>query len=149
MTSGVTADIPLRPSVRGLTALSALHALSLLLLMLAMPDGEGMVAVALLVGLSWMLTRRHPALGFGQRALHRIVAHADGRWQVDRGAGLVDATLHPLSVVGGRTPVLRFRLKGGGTALRILLGDECASEHYRLLRAALLRPAPASSSETF
>ncbi|WP_420429324.1 hypothetical protein [Algiphilus sp.] len=148
MNSGVTADIPLRPSVRGLTILSALHAVTLLLLMGSMPDGEGMVAVALLVGLSWMLTRRHPALGFGKRALQRVVAHADGRWQVDCGGGLVDARLHPLSVVGGRFPVLRFRLTGGGSTLRILLGDECAAEHARLLRTALLHAGPSTSSES-
>lgn len=148
MNSGVTADIALRPSVRGLTLLSMLHAAALLLLMLAMPDGEGAVVVAVMVGLSWMLMRRHPALGFGRKAVRRIVAHADGRWHVDQGNGLVNAMVHPLTVVGGRTPVLRFRLSGGGSAVRVLLGDECSAEQYRQLRAELASARPVSSSES-
>jgi len=148
MTSGVTADIPLQPSVRGLTVLSVLHAAVLLLLMFAMPEGEGMVVVALLVGLSWVLMRRHPALGFGRKAVRRAVAHADGRWQVDVGSGLVAATLHPLSVVGGRIPVLRFCLPQGRSRVRVLLGDECSAEQYRQLRAQLAAARSTPSSES-
>lgn len=148
MNSGVTADIPLRPSVRGLTLLSMLHAAVLVLLLFSMPEGEGLVVVALLVGLSWVLMRRHPALGFGKRALRRVVAHADGRWHVDQGSGLVSATLHPMSAVGGRIPVLRFRLPEGRSAVRVLLGDECTAEQYRQLRAELAAARSTPSSES-
>lgn len=132
-----TVDIALKPSLRGLMALSLTHALALVILLAAMPDGPGMAVAGLLVGASWLYTRRHPALGFGRRAVQRLLWRGDGVWQASFGDGTLHAAeLAPSSVVTGPVPVLRFRI-GGQHASRVLFGDEASREAIRCLRARL------------
>lgn len=132
-----TVDLPLGSSVRGVTVLLIAHALALILVLWAVPDGVGKVVAALLVALSWFLTRRHSSLGFGRKAVRRLLWHADGRWQLEIGGELKAAALTPHSVVAGPVPVLRFRVRGGGYVARILFGDEADTEALRRLRARL------------
>lgn len=141
MRSAPTVDIALGPSVRGVAALSLLHAGVLILLMLAMPDGTGMALAALGAAASWLYARRHPALGFGRRSPRRLLWRDDGSWQLAFGDGeLQPAELLPMSVVRGPIPVLRFRA-GGRRVARVLLGDEAEPEPLHRLRMRLATEA--------
>lgn len=124
--------------MRALRWAFGLHALCLVLLMLADPPRTALIGLAALIGLSWLLTRRHPALGFGPKAIQRMVWHPDGRWTLYRGkARPVDAELAPDSIVRGSLLFLRFRIDGASTTSRLILGDELAVESLRQLRARL------------
>jgi type IV secretory pathway TrbD component len=141
MRSAPTVDIALGQSVRGVAALSVLHAAALILLMLAMPDGPGMAVAALGVAASWLYARRHPALGFGSRAPRRLLWREDGSWQLAfADDALQPAELLPMSVVRGPVPVLRFRV-GGRRVARVLLGDEADAEPLQRLRMRLATEA--------
>lgn len=130
-------DLALAPSVRGVAALSLLHAGILLLLMLAMPDGVGMAVAAFGVAASWLYARRHASVGFGRRALRHLVWREDGSWQLALGDGaLQSAELLPMSVVRGPVPVLCFRLAGRRTS-RVLFGDEGERDALHALRMRL------------
>lgn len=132
-----TVDIALKPSLRGLMVLSLTHALALVILLAAMPDGPGMAVAGLVVAASWLYTRRHPALGFGRRAVQRLLWRGDGDWQASFGDGTLHAAeLAPSSVIAGPVPVLRFRIRGR-RASRVLFGDEASPEAIRCLRARL------------
>lgn len=137
MRSAPTVDIALGHSVRGVAALSLLHAGVLILLMLAMPDGAGMAVAAAGVAASWLYARRHPALGFGRHAPRRLLWREDGSWKLAFADGeLQPAELLPMSVVRGPVAVLRFRADGRRVS-RVLLGDEADSEMLRRLRMRL------------
>lgn len=135
-------DLALKPSIRGLTLASAMHALALLLLLVAVPDDTGIIVGAALVAASWFWLRRHPALGFGAKSLRHIIWHEDGRWQVDAGDGPVEAELLAGSIVSGPVPMLRFRLTDGGRRSRCLFGDEADASLLRRLRARLSATSP-------
>lgn len=133
-----TVDLTLRTSMRALRWAFGLHALCLVLLMLAEPPRMALIGLAALIGLSWLFTRRHAALGFGPKAIQRMVWHADGRWTLYRGKGAaVDAELAPDSIVRGSMLLLRFRIDGEPAASRLILGDELPEESLRQLRARL------------
>lgn len=134
-----TLDITLHPSARAFHLVVVLHVLALLLLMVAMPDGPPMVVAAALVAGSWLLCRRHPALGFGPRSVTALRLDAEGQWQLRLGGASAwrPARLHPRSVVRGRWLVLRFAVEGAGQRVRLLMGDEAAAEHLRHLRRRL------------
>lgn len=137
MRSAPTVDIALGHSVRGVAALSLLHAGVLILLMVAMPDGVGMALAAVGVAASWLYARRHPALGFGRYSPRRLLWREDGGWQLAFADGeLQPAELLPMSVVRGPLPVLRFRV-GGRRVARVLLGDEGDPEPLHRLRMRL------------
>lgn len=140
--SANTVDVELGASVRGLSMLLVTHALALFLVLWAMPDGPGKAAVAILVAVSWFLVRRHRSLGFGNRAIRRVRAHPDGRWQVEIGGEMTDARLLPRSVVSGPVPVLMFETRGKGSASRLIFGDEAADGSLRALRARLGESSP-------
>lgn len=133
-----TLELAPRPSVRALTILFALHAAVLALLLLALRPGFGMVLLAAAVAGSWFWLRRHPAFGFGPRALARLTWHADGRWSLQEAGGKRhEAVLEGSSLVHDRLIVLNFELQGGGRRSRALLGDELEAEPLRRLRARL------------
>lgn len=135
-------DAPLElapgPSSRAVMALFWVHALPLAVLMAAPLDQWALTALAVAVGLSWLWLRRHPAFGFGPRALVRLRWNEDGSWTVATAAGVESAaTLSGSSVVAGALTVLNFDLAGGGRRTRILLGDELAPDLQSRLRARL------------
>lgn len=138
--SAVIADIALGPSHRALHYLLPLHAAPLVAVPLFY-RGDAVwppLVLAALVGASWFYVRRHSALGFGRRALKRIVAHADGEWTVEDARGRQHAHLAAHTVVWGRIMLLNFRLDDGHKRSRLLLGDEAATESLRRLRAYVL-----------
>lgn len=133
-----TVDLSLRPSHRALGLVFLVHALCLGLLPFSMQPGPPMLVVIAAVALSWFYLRRHAAFGLGAQGIQRIVWHADGSWTLHRAQGApVDAELQSGSVVHHRLLLLRFRLKTGGSATRLLLGDEVDAESLRRLRARL------------
>lgn len=137
-----TVELNLRPSVRGLRWLFTLHALAMALLLVAQPPAPALLGTAAAMGASWLWLRRHPVLGFGPRALVRLVWHAEGGWTLSRADGaLVDGELLGDSVVRGFCLVLRFRCGGHGSpcssATRLICGDELPAESLRRLRARL------------
>jgi toxin CptA len=133
-----TIELAPRPSLRALTLLFWLHAAILAVLLFALNPGPGMAALAALVALSWIVTRRHPAFGFGPRALSRLTWHAGGQWSVhDTRGARWDAELLGNSLVHERLLVLNFRLQDGTRRSRALLGDELDADLLRRLRARL------------
>lgn len=137
-TADVTVELRLRPSFRLLWAAMLLHSICLALLIVAEPPTLAMLALAAGIGASWLWVRRHPALGFGPRAINRLIAHGDGGWTLqsaDREP--FTAELLDDSIVRGPLLVLRFRAVDGRGCTRALAGDEAQAEMLRRLRARL------------
>ncbi|HEY1075758.1 MAG TPA: protein YgfX [Fontimonas sp.] len=135
---GTTLDLTLKPSVRAVLWAYGLHVLCLILLLLAQPPTSVMIGFAVAFGLSWFTLRRHPAFGYGPKALQRIVWHADGSWTLHRGSGqTAEAQLDPGSIVRGPLLLLRFRIEGAPRTARLITGDETDAEALRQLRARL------------
>lgn len=135
---GMTVDLTLKPSVRAVLWAYGLHVLCLILLLLAQPPTAVMVGFAAAFGLSWFKLRRHPAFGYGPKAIQRIVWHVDGSWTLHRGNGQsTEAVLDPGSIVRGPALLLRFRIEGAPRASRLITGDEIDAEALRQLRARL------------
>lgn len=133
-----TLDLALRPSVRALTILFWLHAGILALLLAALRPGFGMMLLSLGVAGSWFWLRRHPAFGFGPRALARLTWHAGTAWTLHEAGGRQhEAELEGSSLVHDSLVVLNFRLRSGGRRSRALLGDELDPDALRRLRARL------------
>lgn len=138
MSFATTVDLRLQPSVQLLKWISTLHILPLAALPFAMQPGPAMWALIAAFGGSWLRLRRHPALGFGRKALLRLVWTAEGEWTVHDAAGvqhgaelLADSVRHPQLLV------LRFRLADGSIRTRLIAGDETAPDALRRLRARL------------
>ena len=133
-----TIDLAPRASLRALTLLFWLHVAVLGALLFALRQGPVLAGLAALVALSWLFTRRHPAFGFGPRALTRLTWHAAGGWTVhDGGGNALAAELLGNSTVHDWLLVLNFRLEDGERRSRALLGDELEPELLRRLRARL------------
>lgn len=138
MSFNATVDLRLAPSVRLLKIGSTLHVVPLALLPFAMQPGWPMLLLVAAIGGSWLALRRNPALGFGPKALTRLVWHAEGAFSVHDAAGreqparlLGESLRHPILLV------LRFRLGDGSTRSRLIGGDEAPPEQLRRLRARL------------
>jgi hypothetical protein len=132
-------DLGLRPSVRAVVVLSLLHMGAVGLMVLAgLPKWAGL-AMALLFLASWLTLRRHPVFGYGPKALHHLILHAEGGWTVESArGGREDAELLGSSVLQSWIIVLNFRLKSGERRSRAVVGDELDAEALRRLRARLL-----------
>src|SRR5579859_6990758 len=134
-----TLDLSLKPSAGAVRWLAALHAAAILLTVAADPPRWAGLALTALFIASWANLRRHPALGYGSRALVRLIWHVEGGWTLQDGAGgRYDASLDGGSLAQPWLLVLNFRLQSGGRRTRVLLGDELGSELLRRLRARLL-----------
>jgi len=132
-------DLSPRPSVRAVAWVSALHMAAIALVVLSTPPKWVGLGMALLFLLSWFSLRRHPAFGYGPRALTHLIWHAEGGWTVESArGGREDAELLGGSVVQSWIMVLNFRLKQGGKRTRVLVGDELDADPMRRLRARLL-----------
>lgn len=143
---GMSVDLPLRPSLRALKWLFALHAAALVLMLFAMQPGRPMLILAAAFAGSWVWLRRHPAFGFGPRALTRLTWHAESTWTLhDAGGARVEAELLGNSYVHPALLVLNFSLKSGGRRTRALFGDEADEELLRRLRARLSTAEPTES----
>ena len=136
--SAPTIELRLQPSQRLLRLALLLHGACLILLVLAEPPTAAMLVLAGGIAASWLWVRRHPSLGFGPRAIVRLLLHGDGRWTLQRVVGRpFDAELQGGAIVRGSLLVLRFRSADGRTHTRALAGDEAAAEMLRRLRARL------------
>lgn len=139
--SAVIAEVAPGPSQRALHYLLPLHAAPLVAVPLFY-HGDAMwppLLLAAVVGASWFYLRHHAALGFGRRALTRIIAYADGEWMVEDAAGRQQsARLTSSMVVWGTLMLLNFRLADGRRRSRLLVGDEAPKAPLRRLRAHLL-----------
>jgi hypothetical protein len=135
-------DLAPRASLGALRFLFFVHAVPLVFMVIALPPGPPLVLAAGAIGLSWLMLRRHPVLGYGSRALIRLTWHADGRWTVhDAGGATLHATLLGSSLVGTPALVLRFGLDTGGRRVRALFGDELDPVLWQRLRARLANAA--------
>lgn len=145
--SVTTVELNPRPSYGALKVALFLHVIPLASIPLLL-DGGGWLPLTLaaLLGGSWLYVRRRPVLGFGPRALVRIVGHGDGRWTLEDAAEhRYGATLENGFLLSGLM-VLGFRLDDGKRRQRLLLGDEVDSESLRRLRARLLTRRGATES---
>lgn len=134
-----TIDLKLKPSMRGLQWIFVLHIIPVGVLPFAAKPGPQLAMLVGAFAISWLWLRRHPALGFGKRALKRLLWNADGSWLVEDHEGRrSEAQLLPSTYVRPRLMVLNFVLNSGGKRTRILLGDEADPEILRRLRARLL-----------
>jgi toxin CptA len=114
-----TLDLVLRPSARAHHLLFWLHLLPLALLPAAMESGPWMVAVAALIGGSWLSVRQ-------------------GKWSIANVHGKrLDAEFLGDSVAWSWLLILNFRDPDGRRRTRVLLGDETTPEGLRRLRARL------------
>ncbi|WP_154654793.1 protein YgfX [Solimonas variicoloris] len=132
-----TVDLRLRPSLGALRVIFAVHVAALGLLPLAMRPGWPLVVLVAAFGVSWFWLRHHPALGFGPRAITRLVWHADGGWSLFRGEREMRAELQPDSLVHPWLMVLNFRDPQGRRCARVIAGGETEAEPLRRLRARL------------
>ncbi len=133
-----TVDLTLKPSIRALQIVFALHMVGIALSAFAMPQGWPMALLLLAFAASWLSLRRHPALGFGTQAITRMIWHSEGQWTLYRANGMkLEAELLPGSVVHDWALLLRFRTQGGRKVARLLLGDELPAESLSRLRARL------------
>lgn len=144
-----TIDLQLRPSLRALKLLFALHLVPVAILPFAMQPGQPMIVLAAAFALSWLWLRRHPVFGFGPRALARLTWHAEadadaGTWSVREQSGLSStAELLGNSYVHPKLLVLNFRLKDGTRRSRAIFGDEATPGQLQRLRARLASTGPA------
>lgn len=134
---GTTVELRLRPSLRALRLIFVLHVIGLVLLPFAMQPGGPMLALVAAFGLSWFWLRHSAVLGFGPRAITRLVWHADGGWSVFRGGREAKAELLGSSLVQSYLLILNFRLADGRRAARLIDGGEAEAEPLRRLRARL------------
>jgi toxin CptA len=133
-----TIDLAPRPSVRALAFLFWLHAALLALAALALGPGVPLAGFAAGVAASWIWSRRHPAFGYGPRALARLTWYAGGGWTLrEAGGAQFEAELLGNSLVHDALLLLVFRRPDGGRRARALLGDELDEESLRRLRARL------------
>lgn len=141
-------DLPLKPSALAHRWLFWLHALPLVTLPLAMAQDLMLVLIAGAIALSWLRLRRHPAFGYGPRALVRLQALPDGGWRLYTAAGRsFDARLQDDTYRQPWLLVLNFRdVRDGRRWSRALLGDETTEEGLRRLRQRLSLP-PREPSE--
>lgn len=136
--SAPTVELKPQPSYGALRGLLFLHAVPLACIPLLLDGGWLPLVLAACVGVSWFYVRRRPALGFGPRALTRLMLHGDGRWTVEDGADTrQSAELLGSSRVLANIVILNFRLENGGRRSRILFGDEVEPEQMRRLRSRL------------
>jgi toxin CptA len=132
-------DLSPRPSLRAVVGLSMLHMAAVALVVLAQPPQWASLVMALLLLASWFTLRRHPAFGYGPKAIHHLILHAEGGWTVETARGeRHEAELLGSSVVQSWIIVLNFRLNSGGSRSRVLVGDELDADALRRLRARLL-----------
>lgn len=138
-----TIDLQLRPSLRAVQAVFALHVAAIALGFLAAPPKWLALALGLLLLISWRRLRRPAVAGYGPAALTRLTWHAEGAdWRVETAGGQAeDAELLGSSLVWPAMLVLNFRLRSGARRSRLLLGDELEPESLRRLRARLLAGA--------
>jgi toxin CptA len=134
-----TLDLSPRPSLRAVVGLSLLHMAAVGLMVLAHLPKWGSLVMSLLLLASWFTLRRHPAFGYGPKALTHLILHAEGGWTVENARGeRFEAELLGSSVAQSWIIVLNFRLKQGGSRSRVLVGDELEADALRRLRARLL-----------
>jgi toxin CptA len=132
-------DLKLHRSMRGLQWVFALHIVPVALLPFALKPGPLLALLCGAFALSWLWLRRHPALGFGDRAIVRLLWATDGKWLLtDADDRKSEATLLPSSYLHERLLVLNFELNSGSKRTRLILGDEADPEQLRRLRARLL-----------
>lgn len=145
-----TVDLILKPSARAHQWLFWLHAIPLALLPVSMRFSEPvMLALVVVIGLSWVWLRRHPAFGHGPRAWVRIVANPDGRWTLERAKReRVEAVLLGDTYVQSWILILNFRSAEGGRCTRIVMGDEAEEDALRRLRARLAAGPADAGPET-
>ncbi|MGQ0502611.1 MAG: protein YgfX [Panacagrimonas sp.] len=136
-------DLALKPSARAHHVLFWLHILPLAALPAAMKSGPELMVVAAAVAVSWVWLRRHPAFGYGPRALQRIRWVPEGPWLGTTASGeRVELDLLPQTCVNEWVIFLNFRDPSQRRFTRILLGDECSPEALRRLRAKLAQGVP-------
>ena len=142
-----TVELALKPSLGLLRWVMLLHVVPLVLLPLAVPPGLPMLLLAAGFGLSWWWLRRHPALGFGPRAIGRITWHAEGGFTLHTAGGeRIEATLRPDSSRWPGLLVLRFDLlqegrpprpSGPRTLTRLIANADAEAAPLWHLRARL------------
>lgn len=146
MTAAV--DLVLKPSARAHHLLFWTHVLPLALLPMAMQSGPWMIGVAMLIGGSWVYVRRHPAFGYGPKAIVGVSCDPEGRWSIRNTAGKrLDAELLADSTVLSALLILNFRDSSGRRHTRVLLGDETTPDAFRRLRARLAAGEPKSADK--
>jgi toxin CptA len=133
-----TVDLSLRPSIRALRWLFGLHALLLALLMATGLPAAPMLVLLVAVAGSWLWLRRHPVLGFGPKAITRLIWHADDSWTAEHANGMrTEGELAADSIVHPSLLLLRLRTPDRRSVSRLILGDEMDAESLRRLRARL------------
>ena len=140
--SAPTLEVALRPSVRAVQWLLILHLIVIALVFTAGPPKWAALLMALLLLASWLQLRRHPAFGYGPRAVTRLGALGDGSWRIESTGGAASpASLLGSSVIWPTLLVLGFRREDGRVRHRVIVGDEADDESLRRLRVRLLNPA--------
>ena len=144
-----TLDVTLRPSRRALNWVYLLHFVPLLLLAVSMRGGATMMLIAAAFAVSWWWLRRHAVIGFGPRAIVRLVWQPTTGWQIHDASGRAQrAALIKSSTVGRSIIVMNFKPKGSPMRTRALFGGELADEPLRKLRARLLATSPKQDDAT-
>src|ERR1041384_5814639 len=82
-----TIDLTLRPSMRALQWIFVLHVVPVALLPFAMRPGPILAVICGGFARSWLWLRRHPAFGFGKRAIVHVVWGADRKWLLGDAGG--------------------------------------------------------------
>jgi toxin CptA len=146
--SVLTLDLKLRASRRAVQWIYLLHFVPLLLIAFVLKPGSIMMLFAAGLGVSWFWLRRHPALGFGPRAITRLVWQPNTGWQLHDASGRAQrAVLLPSTTVGQRWIIMNFKPEGAPTRTRVLAGGELPDEPLRRLRVRLLADKSAAKDK--
>lgn len=131
-------DLSLSPSASALRLLFWLHALTLILVVVAVPAKLPMLGLTLLIAVHWFWCRRHPSFGYGPRALRRLQWNEQQGWALAlEGQTPVAAELDASSSVHHWLTVLRLR-RGRRVFTRIILPGDLADASARQLRVQML-----------
>lgn len=136
-----TIDLRPRPATGAVRGLLAFYVLAAGLLLAAEPPQTLGLVLSCGLLLSWFGLRRHPALGFGPRALTRLIWHGgSARWSLESGLGTgtrIEATLAPSTLVTRHLLLLNFRFADGRRRSRALFGSDVDPDSFRRLQARL------------
>ncbi len=146
--SASTLDVKLRPSRRALQWIYLMHFVPLVVLAFSMRANATTMLIAAGFAVSWWWLRKHPAFGFGRKAITRLVWQPTTGWQLHDASGRAQrAVLHKCTTIGRNIIVMNFKPQGALMRARVLVGGELADEPLRQLRARLLADSPKAAQD--
>ena len=128
-------ELTLTPSHAAMRVVFFLHMACIgLLLFVNMPPWM-IIALAIVLGLSWHKIRKHPVFGFGAQALTRVRIDAEGQWKVATGSSaLINVTPESSSICAANFVLLRLRTEKNRVLVRFIGEKDSDADSFRRLK---------------